>query len=254
MKPSAQMIKTVLLKIDPEIRSCIVQNLKEHFPQINVCGTTFCCEEASKLIVDHAPQLVLIDGDSQEESSFQGFRNNFLKNVETIFLSQSKSFAMKAFRYRASGFILKPIDIPELLSTLKEAVYKINQKVIPSSEVKEILPKKTISPPGNLIGIPTFEGFDFVSIEDIIRCEGMQKCTRIVLKDKDDLISSYNIGEFIKRLEPFEFFSPHKSHLVNLVHLKKYYKEGTIRMLDDSCIPVSKRRKSAFLNRMLISR
>lgn len=98
-----------------------------------------------------------------------------------------------------------------------------------------------------LIGIPTLEGFDFIAVKEIIRCEGLQKCTRIVTTSKTDIISSYNIGEFRKLLEPFCFFSPHKSHLINLAFLKKYKREGTIMLRDNSCIPVSKRKKSEFL-------
>lgn len=99
-----------------------------------------------------------------------------------------------------------------------------------------------------LIGIPTIEGFDFIIVKEIIRCEGLQKCTRIVTTSKTDIISSYNIGEFIKLLEPYHFFSPHKSHLINLAFLKKYKREGTIILLDNTCIPVSKRKKSEFLD------
>lgn len=98
-----------------------------------------------------------------------------------------------------------------------------------------------------LIGIPTLDGFDFISVGEIIRCEGLQKCTRIVTTSKTDIISSYNIGEFRKLLEPYYFFSPHKSHLINLAFLKKYKREGTIILRDNSCIPVSKRKKGEFL-------
>lgn len=98
-----------------------------------------------------------------------------------------------------------------------------------------------------LIGIPTLDGFDFIKVNEIIRCEGLQKCTRIVTTSKTDIISSYNIGEFRKLLEPYCFFSPHKSHLINLTFLKKYKREGTIVLRDNSCIPVSKRKKCEFL-------
>lgn len=98
-----------------------------------------------------------------------------------------------------------------------------------------------------LVGIPNIEGFDFVFVKEIIRCEGLQKCTRIITTSKTDIISSYNIGEFRKLLEPYHFFSPHKSHLINLAFIKKYKREGTILLQDNSSIPVSKRKKNEFL-------
>ena len=102
-----------------------------------------------------------------------------------------------------------------------------------------------------LIGIPTLVGFDFLLVNEIIRCEGLQKCTRVVTTTKTDIISSYNIGEFRKLLEPYHFFSPHKSHLINLAFVKKYKREGTIILRDNSYIPVSKRKKSEFLNQII---
>ncbi len=102
-----------------------------------------------------------------------------------------------------------------------------------------------------LVGIPTLDGFDFFFVREIIRCEGLQKCTRIVTTTKTDIISSYNIGEFRKMLERHQFFSPHKSHLINLGFILKYKREGTIVLRDNTCIPVSKRKKSEFLDLML---
>ncbi len=105
--------------------------------------------------------------------------------------------------------------------------------------------------PLHIIGVPTLEGFEFLHIEDIIRCEGLQKCTRIITTEKTDMISSYNLGEFRKILEPHGFFSPHKSHLINLKYIRKYSREGTIIMNNGSWVPVSKRRKKEFLNQFI---
>ena len=248
------MIKTILIDKEPKVVHFIENNLQKHYPQISLCGSAGTCKEASLLIKQYAPSLVLIDASIPKNDEFYHFQNTQLSDLETIYLSHCPNFAIEAFKYQASGFVLKPIQLPELLLSLKKAEKRIGGKKKYAEELKINEQLSNQKPPGNLIGIPTFEGFDFIAIADIIRCEGMQKCTRIIIKDKEELISSYNIGEFIKLLEPFQFFSTHKSHLINLIHLKKYYKEGTIKMTDGSCIPVSKRRKSLFLKSMLLSR
>jgi len=126
------------------------------------------------------------------------------------------------------------------------AIYK-------ESDVWKIVPLKPNDeqinhPPNNqIIGIPTFEGYEFSSAEDIIRCEGFQKCTKVFLKKKSTIISSYNIGEFEKLLKKFGFFSTHKSHLINLSCISKYNKDGTLTLCDNSTVPVSRRRKRIFL-------
>ena len=79
----------------------------------------------------------------------------------------------------------------------------------------------------------------------------MQKCTRIITTTKTDIISSYNIGEFKKLLEPYGFFVTHKSHLINLTFVKHYRREGTIILKDNSSVPVSKRRKAIFLKQVI---
>lgn len=98
-----------------------------------------------------------------------------------------------------------------------------------------------------VVGIPTIDGYEFLFPNEIIRCEGLQKCTRILTSTKTDIISSYNIGEFKKLLESFHFYAPHKSHLINLAYVKKYKREGIIILRDNTQIPVSKRRKGDFL-------
>ncbi|MCB0805719.1 MAG: LytTR family transcriptional regulator, partial [Bacteroidales bacterium] len=105
------------------------------------------------------------------------------------------------------------------------------------------------SPADNdMIGIPTIEGFEFIPIQEIIRCEGLQKCTRVITVDRSDIISSYNLGEFRKMLEPHGFYSPHKSHLINLKFIRKYHKEGNIMLINNSYVPVAKRKKKEFLS------
>ena len=102
----------------------------------------------------------------------------------------------------------------------------------------------------NKIGIPTAKGLEFVRTQDIIRCEGIQKITKIYIHPQKSLLSSYNIGKYIQLLEPYGFFTAHKSHLINLDFILRYHKEGTITMEDLSTVPVSKRRRSSFLDQL----
>lgn len=101
----------------------------------------------------------------------------------------------------------------------------------------------------SLIGIPTTDGMEFLKAKEIIRCEGMQRLTKVFTVN-GTILSSYNIGEFCKLLCPFGFFSPHKSHLINLQYLRSYYIDGVITLRDGSQAPLARRRKEAFLERV----
>jgi len=103
------------------------------------------------------------------------------------------------------------------------------------------------------IAIPSVSGLEYVKTSDIIRFEGYQKLSKIFLTNNRKIVSSYNIGEFRKLLNDYGFYSPHKSHFINIEHIKKYLKDGTIIMSDDSSVPISKRRKSEFINIMKFS-
>jgi DNA-binding LytR/AlgR family response regulator len=98
----------------------------------------------------------------------------------------------------------------------------------------------------NIVGIPTLEGIEFLKTEEIIRCEGLQRLTKVFTTGAT-IISSYNIGEFGKLLCSSGFFAPHKSHLINLQYLRRYNVDGTISLRDGACVPLARRRKEAFL-------
>lgn len=98
----------------------------------------------------------------------------------------------------------------------------------------------------SLIGIPTVNGMEFLKPKEIIRCEGMQRLTKVFTAG-GTIISSYNIGEFCKLLCPSGFFSPHKSHLINLHYLRSYCHDGIITLRTGARIPLARRRRDAFL-------
>ncbi len=168
-------------------------------------------------------------------------------DIETILISDEKEFAFSVINFRIGGFLLKPIEKTALVNAVQRAYQQIQLKKV-FLEKRTLMDKIVSKHPGlELIGIPTIEGYEFIKIEDIVRCEGLQKCTRVVTISRSDIISSYNIGVFRGKLEPFGFFSPHKSHLINLGKVQKYFKEGTITLSDNSTVPVARRKKTKFL-------
>lgn len=95
-----------------------------------------------------------------------------------------------------------------------------------------------------ILRIPDLQGSVMARIDQVIRCEGLQKCTKVVLCNRPPVISSYNIGVFRDVLSPFNFLSVHKSHLVNSDHIYQYDSDGLLILSDGSSVPVSRRRKS----------
>jgi two-component system LytT family response regulator len=191
---------------------------------------------------------MFLDVDNMKNGDLEMVDKFVSADYEVIFVTNTMDHALDAIKYGASGYIVKPVKKSEFVRTVNTALQKIRRKEEQARD-KQLLDRLSGQPGKNhILGVPTLEGFEFIRIDDIIRCEGLQKCTRIITLDKTDLISSYNLGEFRKLLEPFGFFSPHKSHLINLKFIRKYHREGSIIMHNGTDVPVAKRKKKEFLD------
>lgn len=142
-------------------------------------------------------------------------------------------------QFRPFNYLLYPIQQNLLCATIHAAVKLIESK------------KRTnISANNSKIAIPTHDGLDFIQVNDIIRCESLNNCTKVItVAGHKNIISSYNIGQFRKLLEPYGFYTPHKSHLINLHQIAHYKREGIILMTDDPKvgIPVARNKRTEFL-------
>lgn len=240
---------SVLLLAGEKQRLTPIENvLTSHCPQIKICRKVTTLEHFSLPVDLSLPDLIIIDIQDEEDRAFPILNRLSSLEREVIVVAQMKSLAYEALKFSVSGFVLKPIQPGDLALAVRKACEKIHlrQEYQSSKDLIRKLSSKLSK--DDLIGIPTMEGFDFIRIGDIIRCQGMQRCTQLVTLQRSNIISSYNLGEFIKLLEPFGFFSPHKSHLINLNCIKKYRKEGSILMINEVNVPISRRRKTDFLH------
>lgn len=240
------MIDTLIINEERGGCNSLVKIINSACPQLNISACTDNFRNACLYIEKVKPQLVVLD---IEVPSVQGFDlvDHFpCLEFETIILSNSKEKAYQAIKHCAVGFVLKPVKNEEFALAVKNVEQRLQLRGY----------EKDVADPvsamvKDVIGVPTIEGLDFIPISKIVRCEGLQKCTRVITEGRQDIVSSYNIGEFKKLLEPCGFYSPHKSHLVNLRKIKRFHRDGTIKMSDFSSVPVSRRRKAEFLNQIL---
>ena len=244
------MISTAFVDQNKQNLDDLVTKVIRFCPSVTPLGQAPNLENAIKLIEETTPDLLFLGLDSSIKFKDILFKHVDSVNFETIISSPSEKLAVEALKFRAVGFLLLPINIENLLITINNAKLKIAEKKEwwRDKALLEIFKKRNLS--DEIVGVPTMEGFEFLRIGDIIRCEGLQKCTKVITKSKKNIVSSYNLGEFRKMLEPFGFYLPHKSYLINLYQIVKYHKEGSIVMTDGKGVPVAKRRKSDFLKQL----
>jgi two-component system LytT family response regulator len=242
------MLSALLVDKDQRAIIALEVMLDRYCPQVSICGKVTTVNDAMGYLYDESnPDIIFSEVDLPNDSGFKFTERNITADYELIFVAENPTYALKAIKRQVAGFLVKPVKEKELLHAVHLAEERIHQRKL--SEINRLLLKnyEMGQAQKDAIGIPTIEGFEIIHPEDIIRCEGMQNCTRIITKDRSDIISSYNLGKFIKLFGEELFFSPHKSHLVNIHHIKKYLREGTIIMVDGSNVPVSKRRKVEIL-------
>ena len=159
---------------------------------------------------------------------------------EIIFVTAHDNFALEAFSFSASGYILKPIDDEELSLAVDKALTRIDnrKRANNNSATGAHLVEK--------IGIPNNQGIDYIDIQDIMYLESTNKCTKIVTT-KGEFVSSHNLGKFQNLVDTHSFFQVHRSYIINLMHILRYESSLIVIMANKNEIPVSRNVKSDFL-------
>jgi two-component system LytT family response regulator len=243
------MINAVIIDDERKAAEVLDYKIKETSPDLNIIAKINDPEKAVKFLNQTSVDLVFLDIEMPLKSGFDVLNQLTNLDFEIIFVTGYQNYAIEAIKFSAIGYILKPVDDDDLLLAIQHAKQKITEKKSKERN-QNLLDNLLLGNKDKKIGIPTMYGLEFVKVAHIIRCEGLQKCTKVIIQNGDNIISSYNIGEFIKLLEPYGFFATHKSHLINVSKIKKYMKEGIIYLDDDSSVPLARRRKQFFLDKL----
>ncbi len=176
-------------------------------------------------------------------------------NFDLIFTTSFDQYALKAIRFSAIDYLLKPIDREELQKAVKKVI-QLSQK--PLVHQLELLFQKVNNPSAviNKIALPTMEGLQMIPIDSIISCESESNYTVLALKNKQKIVVSRTLKDIEELLEDHSFARVHHSHLVNLNEINKYVKGegGYLLMTDGSTIDVSRSKKELLLKKLLPDR
>jgi len=231
--------------IDDEAKAIAVLRrlIQRHCPDVNIVAEAEDVDEAIAAIAGKRPQLVFLDVDLTGATGFDLLERIDDRRLHVILVTAHPEYAVKAFRYSVTDYLLKPVD-PE---GLRLAVAKVKDLL----ERDSILNKQRSSidrTAGQTLRIPSTEGAVFVRMADIVRLEAEGAYTHIHVGGKRHF-SSYNLGQFEIHLEPTSFMRVHRSHVVNLAMIKAVHdkRELMVEMQDGSQVPVSRRHKADLL-------
>lgn len=243
------MIKAVLIDDDGNLREGMKAMLQLYAPEIEIAGEADSVKTGTELIEATKPDIVFLDILMNDGSGFdilERLNQKFGKIFShIIFITAHEKFAIKAFRFSALDFLLKPVDPEELQSVLRKIQNVIHQDR-DSKNIGLLLENIQKKSEGfKKIALSTSGGIHLFEIKDIIRCESEDNYTRFFIKNHKPVLISKTLKEYEELLKDQDFERIHQSHLINLNELRSYIKKdgGFVVMSDDSQLPVSQRKK-----------
>ena len=245
------MIKAIIVDDEPYSCESLVTLLERYCPVVKVADICYSGEAALSAIQEQQPQIVFLDIEMPRMNGFEMLEKIPEIKFELIFTTSYDQYAIKAIRFSALDYILKPIDREEL----QRAVQKVAQRLHhPIPQQLEILLQKIHQPasPVQKIALPTMEGLQMVALNSIISCASDSNYTTFLLKNKQKLIVSRPLKEIEEMLEEYSFLRVHNSYLININEIDKYVKGegGYLVMTDGSTIDVSRSKKEMLMNKL----
>lgn len=243
------MLSAVIVEDEKRSRESLTGLLKLYCKNVNVVAEADGVRSGIEAIAMNNPDIVFLDIQMPDGSGFKLLESIKHINFSIIFTTAYDQFAIKAIKFSAIDYLLKPIFPDDLIEAVKKAEKNtISKKSQQNVEVLlENFRKPEYEPPK--IVLSTAEKIHVVKVKDIIRCESDNYYTRYFFIDGKKLLISKTLKENEELLCDYNFIRPHKSHLINVLYIKSYNKQdgGFINMTDGSVVPVSRRKKEKIL-------
>ncbi|MFD0863222.1 LytR/AlgR family response regulator transcription factor [Sungkyunkwania multivorans] len=237
------MLTAVIVDDMPDALQLLKGDIEANHPEVTIVDTANSVVEAAKVLRKEQPDILFLDimlGDGTGFDVLEIFPD---LRSKIIFVTASDEFAIRAFKFAAIDYVLKPYSNEELA----QAITKAKEQIQPNKERLDIL-KETLSAPEqkpNKISLHTLDKIIIVSLDDIVRCESDSNNTIFYLKDGQKVFVTKTLKYFADMLKNYQFLRVHQSHLVNVQFISAYIKTdgGYLMLKNDDNIPVSVRKK-----------
>jgi len=242
------MIKAILIDDEVHCLDTLSMLISDYCPEVQVMERCMSAKQGLAAIEKYQPALVFLDIEMPAMNGFEMLERFMEIPFAIIFTTSYDQYAIKAIRFSALDYLLKPVDPKELIV----AVNKIQtQKQLPAVEQFQMLLSQVQHKEGfKKIAVPTSDGFELIPAEQVIRCEADDNYTYLYLKNKNKIVACRTLKEMEEQLQDFNFFvRVHHSYLVNLNEVTKYVRGegGYLVMSDGAIVNVSRSRKDSLM-------
>ncbi len=241
-------LNTVIIDDEEKSRHTLRQMLSLFCDNVQIIGEAKDVRTGVELLSIVKPDLVFLDIKMPDGNGFDLLEKLEQRNFNLIFTTAYDQFAIKAFKFNAIDYLLKPIDTDELKAAVKKAE---SSQISNSSNIDNLINNiNTAEKKEQQIILSTAEGIHIIKVKNIIRCQADDYYTNFFLNDGRRIMISKTLKEHEELLSEYNFIRPHRSHLVNIAYIKKYVKSdgGYIVLANGTKIPVSRRKKDVIHN------
>ncbi|HEX6227034.1 MAG TPA: LytTR family DNA-binding domain-containing protein [Chryseolinea sp.] len=242
------MIRAILVDDEKHCRETLSIQLEKYCSEVQLLAQCNSAVQGLEAIAQYQPDVVFLDVEMPKMNGFEMLQQFSHIPFEVIFTTGYDAYAIKAIRFSAIDYLLKPINKDEL----RKAVSKVSQKAGHNlNQQFDILLERLGTKHMSLqkIALPTLDGFELVPLDNILHCEADSNYTHVVLKHGKKVLVSRTLKEIEELLDGHAFLRVHHSYLVNLNEIIRYIRGegGYVIMSDNTSITVSRSRKDALL-------
>lgn len=235
--------------IEDEIQAVVAlqSELEKAFKQINIVATAATVNEAVKVIEANQPELVFLDIQLKDGTGFDVLKQVNYNHLKIIFTTAYSEFALQAIKVSALDYLLKPIDTDELKIAVNKAIEQDNKQS--QLKIENFIANQGLNPLQKKVTIATSKGIDLIEAKSIIRLQSEGNYSALYLTTGKKILVAKVLKDFEFTLTNLGFVRIHNSHIINLHHLENYNNKdgGFVVLTDKTTLPVSKRKKGAFL-------
>jgi two-component system, LytTR family, response regulator len=239
-------LRTIILDDEPDSISLLKLQLSASCATVDVVGTFTNPARALEEIETLQPQLLFLDIEMPVFNGFEILEKVNHLNFSVIFITAYNQYALKAFRFNALDYLVKPIETQNLI----EAVAKAARIAKPSPEQMTMLQKQLRGEPASKIAISGQTGVSFIDLDEIIYCEASNNYSKLILTGNRSFLVSKTLKDVQEVLEEEHFLRVHRQYIVNLNHVKQLHRnDGVITMDNDHPIPIARNQKERLVER-----
>jgi two-component system LytT family response regulator len=247
-KNQNKVLRTIIIDDEAHVRESLADMLKRHCPNAKVVGQAEGVKSGFRAIQTHHPDLVLLDIKMKDGTGFDLLEQIENIDFKIIFITAYDQYAIKAFKFSALDYLLKPVESVDLKEAIDKAD-KLSQQEVNTQLTTLANNLQTDDQSKKKIILKTFDNIHLVKVRDIVYVESDGRYSTIYLESGKNVIVSNTLKHYHEMLGDFGFYRVHKSYLINLEHIRRFEKaEGGYVILEgDAKVPVASRKREELL-------